>query len=282
MESSFKDMDNFVSHWGAFTRKFPSLFQVQTIGYIPRKTDWVKSTFQTCNFSFILSGGGEYWREEKLYRVQTPCVITQWSGEPLRYGPSGEFTSWEELYLIYRAEMKQVFTGRKLIDGSRPAWPIVRPRRWREVVDEMLLVGRQPKESEADRIDRLCERLILESLLHQSESEIKTREAGLIDRARETMAGNLRQPLDLTVAAKSVGMSEQTFRRHWMKQVGIPPGQYVTQMKMKEACQLLVETDLSVGEIAEQLGYEDPLYFSRKFQQRFHIPATRYRKMNQI
>jgi len=47
---------------------------------------------------------------------------------------------------------------------------------------------------------------------------------------------------------------------------------------MNEAGRLLVETGLNIGEIADNLGFADPLYFSRKFKQTHGITASEYRK----
>jgi AraC-like DNA-binding protein len=54
------------------------------------------------------------------------------------------------------------------------------------------------------------------------------------------------------------------------------------RLKMREACRLLVETQYSVGKIALELNFEDPLYFSKKFHQDIGQTATEYRILNQI
>ena len=46
---------------------------------------------------------------------------------------------------------------------------------------------------------------------------------------------------------------------------------------MLEAARLLRFTDLSVGEVARQVGYEDPLYFSRAFKRRHDESPQAYR-----
>jgi AraC family transcriptional regulator, arabinose operon regulatory protein len=48
-------------------------------------------------------------------------------------------------------------------------------------------------------------------------------------------------------------------------------------MKMEYACELLDSTTLSVKAIASELGYRDPLYFSRLFKRTIGVPPTQYR-----
>ncbi len=59
-----------------------------------------------------------------------------------------------------------------------------------------------------------------------------------------------------------------------------PPGQFVTQLRIREACRLLVQTDKSVGEIARMVGFNDPLYFARRFQRAVGESASAYRRRN--
>ncbi len=54
--------------------------------------------------------------------------------------------------------------------------------------------------------------------------------------------------------------------------------QYHTKSRIAEACRLLRSTMKSVGEIAEELGYHDMLYFSRCFRQTMGVSPTEYRK----
>jgi AraC-like DNA-binding protein len=51
---------------------------------------------------------------------------------------------------------------------------------------------------------------------------------------------------------------------------------------VREACRLLVETRKTVGEIAAELNFADPLYFSRRFKQLVGVPATEYRATHDV
>lgn len=53
-------------------------------------------------------------------------------------------------------------------------------------------------------------------------------------------------------------------------ETGMRIKEYQTLVRMEEALRLLVSTDLSVAAIAAQLGYANPSYFIRCFEQRYH------------
>ena len=65
------------------------------------------------------------------------------------------------------------------------------------------------------------------------------------------------------------------------RQSGMSMGQYHNSARMKKACRLLRSTLLSVGEIADRLGFSDTMYFSRKFRAYAGVSPTEYRKQAQ-
>ncbi|MBT7163144.1 MAG: AraC family transcriptional regulator, partial [Victivallales bacterium] len=73
-------MQPFACHLAALRRMFPHHCQLSSSGYIPDKREWIDREFATLNFSFILSGAGEYHFDGRVQPVIAPCVITQWPG----------------------------------------------------------------------------------------------------------------------------------------------------------------------------------------------------------
>src|SRR4051812_14327440 len=136
MDSSVKDMDDFSIHWGVWTRRFPSDCPVQTIGYLRRKKNWIRTTFNSCNFSFILSGRGQYAVAGKLWTVEAPCVLTQWPGVRFEYGPGDGAKWWEELFLIFHAETLDRLRRSGFLNPQKPCWQIANPTAWQETLKE--------------------------------------------------------------------------------------------------------------------------------------------------
>lgn len=65
-------------------------------------------------------------------------------------------------------------------------------------------------------------------------------------------------------------------------EIGMSMGQYHNNLRMKKACMLLQSTLLSVGEIANRLGFSDVLYFSKKFHVYSGLSPSDYRKQAQM
>ena len=132
------------------------------------------------------------------------------------------------------------------------------------------------KRGVADRIDRICHRLLLESVLAQPAMP-ETPYDALLNRVRDRLMTHLDLVHDTTALADECGMAEVTFRRYWKRRFGLPFKHDLITMRMQEACRLLVRTRMEIKEIAAQVGFTNPHYFSHRFTTLIGTPATEYR-----
>lgn len=82
---------------------------------------------------------------------------------------------------------------------------------------------------------------------------------------------------DLKSMAEFFGYSEKYLIRLFKKNTGMPPIQYLTEMKMEKARELLADQKMSVKEIAASLHY-DYYYFMRLFKRRTGMSPEKFRK----
>jgi AraC-like DNA-binding protein len=278
MEAFPKNMDFRIKHWLGYTRRFPSAFPLASANLLLRKASWVRHTFDTCNFSVILRGRGSYQRLGVVHPVVAPCVITQWPGEPLAYGPDLPHTTWDEFYLIYGAEWMPRFEAVGLVDRSRPVWPVHDHAQVRALVDEFTVLARSAHpERLVDRADRIAERIVVETLLAPEPAPVRADDP--IDHLIEDLRGHIATQVDFDALATRHGMSRATFRRRWAERLSVPPARHLLELRMREACRLLAETNRPVREIARAVGFDDELYFSRRFRHEHGLPPVRYRRI---
>ena len=82
----------------------------------------------------------------------------------------------------------------------------------------------------------------------------------------------------VTIPEESLHISTNWFIRNFKQHMKISPAQYLLSLRMVNAQSLLENTDYSVGEIAEIVGYDNQLYFSRVFKKEYGISPAQYRK----
>ncbi len=80
--------------------------------------------------------------------------------------------------------------------------------------------------------------------------------------------------------ADAVGVSPNYVTRIFRRETGLTPWQYLNRYRVAQAQRLLRESDISVTEIAAQVGFNDAAYFSRIFRRESGQPPALFR--NQI
>jgi AraC-like DNA-binding protein len=74
---------------------------------------------------------------------------------------------------------------------------------------------------------------------------------------------------------KLIGMSQPQLYRKIVSLTGSSPNQFITDLRMQLAWELLKTKKSNVSQIAFELGYSNPSYFSKVFLQKFgHSPFT--------
>lgn len=77
---------------------------------------------------------------------------------------------------------------------------------------------------------------------------------------------NYNTKISVAQYAESLHISTNWFIRNFKQHMKISPAQYLLSLRMVNAQSLLENTDYSVGEVAEIVGYDNQLYFSRVFK----------------
>jgi AraC-like DNA-binding protein len=89
------------------------------------------------------------------------------------------------------------------------------------------------------------------------------------------------QKLKVSEAATMVGMSETRFKEFFKRATGSTFAQYVIQLRLARATQLLRDTELSMAEIAHQTGFCDQSHFDNRFKDSFEVSPKEYRSRHQ-
>lgn len=80
--------------------------------------------------------------------------------------------------------------------------------------------------------------------------------------------------------AEEHGMEVHMLMRLFHRHLGVSPLEYRNRLRLENAGRLAAHSELSMKEIAEQLGYRSPLYFSTAFRRVFGVSPSGYRRRN--
>ena len=73
-------------------------------------------------------------------------------------------------------------------------------------------------------------------------------------------------------------MGYSKFRRLFKDLTGYAPLQYIQELRLQKSKKLLLNTSLSLTEIAEEIGYDNADYFSTAFKKKNRVTPAAYRK----
>ncbi len=99
-----------------------------------------------------------------------------------------------------------------------------------------------------------------------------------INRAKDYLWCFQHENITVSALADYLGIDRSYLTFLFKKHVGVTPKEYILNLKMNQACHRLLDTEYSISQIANALGYEDLFVFSRAFKKIKGVSPSTYRK----
>ena len=109
---------------------------------------------------------------------------------------------------------------------------------------------------------------------------LKSPQNTLIESAQAFIQVHLADHLRVSDLAQEFGLSTSHFSRLFHEVVGMPPYEYIQNMRLSHAKELLMTTTLSIREIAFWVGYTNETAFTSIFTEKIGISPRNYRKLD--
>jgi AraC family transcriptional regulator, arabinose operon regulatory protein len=227
--------------------------------------------------TYTLSGQGVYHLEGETVLCSTGDVVLLSPGTPHHYlTPEGQ--TWEFLWVHFVPEprwsellqLPERLPG-LLFHHIEAKW--LRQRLF-EAFQRLI---RDSKET--DYWGRLLGINALEEVLVLL-AQSAARRSVIDPRVEDTLhylSSNLREQLTITSLAKRALLSPSRFAHLFKEQTGDSVMETLLKLRLRHAARLLEHTTLPVAEIAEEVGFRSPFYFTKQFHAMFGASPTKYR-----
>jgi len=116
-----------------------------------------------------------------------------------------------------------------------------------------------------------------ELLWQMQNQHVPVMQADLVTQAMRYMNEHFAEPLTMDELAMLMDTSQRHLSRLFKMQTGSSTIDYLIQIRMSKAKELLLNTDMSLQEIADGIGYPDRYYFAKMFKRYTGIPPISYR-----
>lgn len=125
-------------------------------------------------------------------------------------------------------------------------------------------------------------RIEFEHMLHEislyAETPFSNDRMGAIESTKAFIDQHYADELSLEKLAELAELSPKYFAEQFKKYYAVSPMEYVAEVRLRKAKQLLASGSGPMKEIAHAVGYRDEFYFSRKFKKSFGISPSAYLK----
>ncbi|MEO7044599.1 MAG: two-component regulator propeller domain-containing protein, partial [Ferruginibacter sp.] len=116
-----------------------------------------------------------------------------------------------------------------------------------------------------------------------SETEIPDEDRQFLTRIVAVITEKLAESeLTAELLEKEFCISKMQLYRKLKSLTGMTPGEFIRQLRLKEAARLLTTTNLTVSEIFFRTGFNNQSYFFREFKKKYHLAPNEYREQQSI
>jgi len=101
----------------------------------------------------------------------------------------------------------------------------------------------------------------------------------LIEKALECIEKNMDNPAySVQQFSEDMGMDRTVLYKKLLSITDLPPSEFIRSIRLKRAAQLLLKSQLSVGEVADKVGFNTHRYFSKYFKEAYGVTPSDYIK----
>ncbi len=186
-------------------------------------------------------------------------------------------SEWRECFLELGGTVAGVLARYGFSDPTRPVLEMTPTT---AIVDRFIELGQDFRSApDAELQKRIPEIIALAcACLDESRKKEEDPRRELISAACAFLGRDFHQHADLEEFCRRHGCGYENFRKMFRAEIGISPHRYRIRRRLDAACALLNRRELSIGEIAQRLGYASPYEFSAQFKRYMGSPPSGYRQ----
>ncbi|MCE5172978.1 AraC family transcriptional regulator [Paenibacillus profundus] len=232
-------------------------------------------------FLYATKGSAQVWLDDVVHMTEHFHVFHGGKGTCVDIAAGENF----EYYLILYKAMVPVIGGRdivQLLENERPfdiqyEFPPQYPLALYDSISLMNQEWKQGSALEQLHVRTLFLQFVYELLWQMDRHGITTVKPDLITQAIRYIHDKYPESLSLDSIAQALNYNVHYFSRKFKRQMGQSPIAYLIQVRMEHAQNLLLNTNATLQEIAERVGYTDLYYFIRIFKKHAGLSPGKYR-----
>lgn len=131
--------------------------------------------------------------------------------------------------------------------------------------------------TDVDRMFDYLEHLTIAAMMEPTEPASGGTHHEILKQIVTYIETDFTKDLSLQTVARLFNLHPNYVSQLFQKKLQTTFTKLLTSVRLEQACKLLRVTNLSINEIAEQIGYSDYFYFAKVFKKKFGVTPTQYR-----
>ena len=237
----------------------------------------------------VLGGEGIHWLEEHSYPLAPGQVYLIPPGKKHRYQDFEHlvlqnFMFGKRVFRFLQRQLKLLPRYSSFFQNLEQQ-PKLRLESWQivefDVILQHIALENQRKHSQNQLLLTSYVGLLLSKLLDNPSTASPPTIHGSIHNAVAYMMQKYHSPIHLKKLAELSHMSLSSFHAYFKREFHTSPLQWLLRLRIKKSMELLLHTEKSIANVANDCGFPDPLYFSRQFRKLVGCTPQRYRQHGQ-
>ncbi len=263
-------------------------FYVRSTGWFACRPDYdiARKSFYDYQLQYVVRGSGQVYQHGRTFPVTAGSVVFLDLRQEHRYAADPQ-DPWEILWVHFGG--RQCADYFQLLLGSEfPVHTVENPAKITKLLIRLyeLMVSQAPDcEVRASHCITGILTELVAGRMREGADALSLTQSPFPDAVRsgvDFMERHFYQRLTLDAIAQHIALSPFHFARLFKRATGMSVMAYLSQIRIAQAKTMLVDTDLSVRDIAEKCGFADQGYFGKRFKRDEEVTPSEFRAMHRL
>ena len=231
---------------------------------------------------YITNGGGTFISDSiKKTEVREGNMFLLFPGEWHNYQPMKK-TGWDEYWIGFNGINIDNRIESGFFSKNKPIFKVGLHEEIVQLYQQAIDVARQQRTGFQQMLAGIVNHLLgCAYTLDKHFTFEDLQVIGQINKSKIIFLENFKKDIKPEDVAKQVNMSYSWFRRIFKQYMGFSPAQYLQELRIQKSKELLTNSSKTVKEIAFEVGFDNPDYFSTAFRKRAGMTPNKYREFTQ-
>ena len=229
---------------------------------------------------YLTDGEGEFSSEHvKKQRIKSGDIFLLFPGEWHTYHPTAG-SQWKSYWIGYRGKNMDDRVKYGFLSPEKPIYHVGYCAEIIQLYEAAMKAAQEEAAYSQQRLAGIVNNLV--GVMYSKERNIilghDSDKVAIINNARLIIREKLESRITIQEIAGQLGMGYSNFRKLFKEFTGVSPALYQQELRLQRAKELLSTTNISIKEIAYQLNFDSPDYFSSKFKMKVGCKPSEYRE----